>query len=95
MSSNLTASARKSRSGLCRKAGFFSFLTTHTITHAPKGVPCLKKHPFSKFATFSSLAADVGKSAPPLDYDKDLKEIHLTDPFFRFYLKWGVERTWH
>ncbi|WP_124492226.1 hypothetical protein [Burkholderia sp. Bp8977] len=43
----------------------------------------------------AKLAADVGKSAPPLDYDKDLKEIHLTDPFFRFYLKWGVERTWH
>jgi hypothetical protein len=42
----------------------------------------------------AKLATDVGGPVPPMDYDKEFKVLHLTDPFFRFYLKWGVERTW-
>lgn len=27
---------------------------------------------------------------PVLDYVKEQRELHLVDPFFRFYLKWGA-----
>ncbi|WP_186067955.1 ATP-binding protein [Burkholderia gladioli] len=42
----------------------------------------------------AKLAQEVSETAPPLDYDKEFKEMHITDPFFRFFLKWGVERDW-
>lgn len=30
-------------------------------------------------------------SAPVLDWDTEQRELHITDPYFAFYLKWGVE----
>lgn len=36
---------------------------------------------------------DIAKSRggePVLDYIKDQRELHLVDPFFRFYVKWGA-----
>ncbi|GJH28800.1 ATP-binding protein [Caballeronia novacaledonica] len=59
----------------------------------PSAVP--QQHEVTRvLEQMAKLAAEVGGAVPPLDYDKDLKVMHITDPFFRFYLKWGVERTW-
>ncbi len=30
-------------------------------------------------------------STPVLDWEKDEQKLHITDPFFAFYLKWGVD----
>lgn len=37
----------------------------------------------------SNIAATDESSAPVIDFDEKEKKLHITDPFFSFYLKWG------
>lgn len=37
----------------------------------------------------SDIAATDQSSTPVIDFDEDSKILHITDPFFAFYLKWG------
>ncbi|MFC0426544.1 hypothetical protein [Chryseobacterium scophthalmum] len=39
--------------------------------------------------TMSRIAATDESSAPVIDFDDVEKKLHITDPFFSFYLKWG------
>lgn len=39
--------------------------------------------------TMSRIAATDESSAPVIDFDETEKKLHITDPFFSFYLKWG------
>ncbi|MEE9338272.1 MAG: hypothetical protein V3U87_09345 [Methylococcaceae bacterium] len=41
----------------------------------------------------SSIAALDGASAPVLEWDKEDNVLHIADPFFVFYLKWGLDKT--
>lgn len=38
-----------------------------------------------------TIQAGEAASAPVLDWDKDGRRLHIIDPFFAFYLRWGVE----
>ncbi|MGF6957978.1 hypothetical protein [Paraburkholderia youngii] len=59
----------------------------------PSAVP--QQHEVTRvLEKMAELARRVSETVPPLDYDGEFKEMHITDPFFRFFLKWGVERTW-
>lgn len=37
----------------------------------------------------AEIAANDEASTPVLDWEKDERRIHITDPFFAFYLRWG------
>jgi len=37
----------------------------------------------------SSIAAGDQSSTPVIDFEEDEKRLHITDPFFAFYLRWG------
>jgi hypothetical protein len=37
----------------------------------------------------SDIAATDQSSTPVIDFDEDEKRLHVTDPFFAFYLRWG------
>jgi hypothetical protein len=37
----------------------------------------------------SDIAATYQSSTPVIDFDDDDKRLHVTDPFFAFYLRWG------
>lgn len=37
----------------------------------------------------SDIAATDQSSTPVIDFDEDDKRLHITDPFFAFYLRWG------
>lgn len=39
----------------------------------------------------AEIASSDEASTPVIDWDKDDQELHVTDPFFAFFLKWGVE----
>jgi hypothetical protein len=39
----------------------------------------------------STIQADGGASAPVLDWDKKDRRLHVTDPYFAFFLKWGAD----
>jgi len=39
----------------------------------------------------AEIAAGDEASTPVLDWERDDQKLHITDPFFAFYLKWGVE----
>ncbi|WP_174783566.1 hypothetical protein [Dolichospermum sp. UHCC 0259] len=39
------------------------------------------------------IASSDEASTPVLDWDKEERKLHITDPFFAFYLKWGVTNT--
>jgi hypothetical protein len=41
----------------------------------------------------STIQADDAASAPVLDWDKKERRLHITDPFFAFFLRWGVSDT--
>jgi hypothetical protein len=41
----------------------------------------------------SDIAATDQSSAPVIDFDEDEKRLHITDPFFAFYLRWGNLET--
>lgn len=38
----------------------------------------------------AEIASSDEASTPVIDWDKDDQELHITDPFFAFFLKWGV-----
>jgi hypothetical protein len=38
----------------------------------------------------ANIAASDEASIPVLDWDREEQKLHITDPFFAFYLKWGV-----
>jgi hypothetical protein len=38
----------------------------------------------------AKIAASDEASTPVLDWEKEEQKLHITDPFFAFYLKWGV-----
>jgi hypothetical protein len=37
----------------------------------------------------SEISATEDSSAPVIDFNDDDKQLHVTDPFFAFYLRWG------
>ena len=37
----------------------------------------------------AEIASSDESSTPVIDWDKDENKLHITDPFFAFYLKWG------
>ncbi len=37
----------------------------------------------------ASIAASDQSSTPVIDFEEDEKKLHITDPFFAFYLRWG------
>jgi len=37
----------------------------------------------------SDIAATEDSSAPVIDFDEDEKRLHVTDPYFAFFLRWG------
>jgi hypothetical protein len=39
----------------------------------------------------STIQANDGASAPVLDWDKRNRRLHITDPYFAFFLKWGAD----
>lgn len=39
----------------------------------------------------AEIAATDEASTPVLDWEKEERKLHITDPFFAFYLKWGVK----
>jgi hypothetical protein len=39
----------------------------------------------------AEIAASDEASTPVLDWEKEERKLHITDPFFAFYLKWGVK----
>lgn len=39
----------------------------------------------------TEIAADDEASTPVIDWEKEEQKLHITDPFFAFYLRWGVE----
>jgi len=41
--------------------------------------------------TMAKIAANDEASTPVLDWDKEDRLIHITDPFFAYYLRWGIE----
>ena len=38
----------------------------------------------------SKISANDESSTPVIDWEKDDRELYVTDPFFAYYLKWGV-----
>lgn len=40
----------------------------------------------------ASIAATDQSSTPVIDFEDDEKKLHITDPFFAFYLRWGSLR---
>lgn len=38
----------------------------------------------------AEIAASDEASTPVIDWEKEEQKLHITDPFFAFYLKWGV-----
>jgi len=41
----------------------------------------------------AEIAADDEASTPVIDWERDEQLLHITDPFFAFYLKWGATYT--
>jgi hypothetical protein len=37
----------------------------------------------------STIAATDQSSTPVIDFEEEEKKLHITDPFFAFYLRWG------
>lgn len=40
--------------------------------------------------TMSTISANDDASCRPLDWEKDARRLHISDPFFAFFLKWGI-----
>ncbi len=41
----------------------------------------------------TEIAIDDEASTPVLDWEKEEQKLHITDPFFAFYLKWGEDKA--
>jgi len=37
----------------------------------------------------AEIAATDQSSTPVIDFEEEEKKLHITDPFFAFYLRWG------
>ena len=37
----------------------------------------------------AKISAMDDSSVPVIDYEKDDRKLHVTDPFFAFFLRWG------
>jgi len=37
----------------------------------------------------ATIASTDQSSTPVIDFEEDEKKLHITDPFFAFYLRWG------
>ena len=37
----------------------------------------------------ATIASSDQSSTPVIDFEEDEKKLHITDPFFAFYLRWG------
>jgi hypothetical protein len=37
----------------------------------------------------ATIAASDQSSTPVIDFEEEEKKLHITDPFFAFYLRWG------
>lgn len=37
----------------------------------------------------TQIAKTKVEGEPVLDYDEDLSTLHISDPYFAFYLRWG------
>jgi hypothetical protein len=37
----------------------------------------------------ATIASSDQTSTPVIDFEEDEKKLHITDPFFAFYLRWG------
>jgi hypothetical protein len=37
----------------------------------------------------ATIAATDQSSTPVIDFEEEEKKLHITDPFFAFYLRWG------
>ncbi|MEZ5196358.1 MAG: hypothetical protein R2764_08160 [Bacteroidales bacterium] len=40
----------------------------------------------------AQIASSDESSTPVIDWEKDERILHITDPFFAFYLRWGIEK---
>jgi hypothetical protein len=38
----------------------------------------------------SRIARDQIDGEPVVDYDEELSTLHISDPFFAYYLRWGT-----
>ena len=41
----------------------------------------------------TEIASSDEASKPVLDWEKDEQKLHITDPFFAFFLKWGMREA--
>jgi hypothetical protein len=41
----------------------------------------------------SKIASSDTASTPVLNWEREEQKLHITDPFFAFYLKWGVNKA--
>ena len=41
----------------------------------------------------TEIASSDEASTPVLDWEKDEQKLHITDPFFAFFLKWGMKEA--
>ena len=41
----------------------------------------------------AEIASSDEASTPVIAWDKEEQELHVTDPFFAFFLKWGVDKA--
>jgi len=41
----------------------------------------------------SNIASSDESSTPVLDWEKEDRVLHITDPFFAYYLRWGIEKV--
>jgi hypothetical protein len=39
----------------------------------------------------AKISSTADTSVPVIDYEKDERKLHITDPFFAFFLRWGRE----
>jgi hypothetical protein len=38
----------------------------------------------------AEIASSDEASTPVIDWDKEDQQLHVTDPFFAFFMKWGA-----
>jgi hypothetical protein len=43
----------------------------------------------------AEIATKDEASTPVLDWEKEDQKLHITDPFFAFFLKWGFDNDPH
>jgi hypothetical protein len=41
----------------------------------------------------SKIARERIEGEPVVDYDTELETLHISDPFFAYYLRWGIPKV--